>query len=296
MKVLVVEDDESVRHFLNDVAVMEGHEATMAENGLAGLSACKQFEPDLIISDIEMPRMNGLEMLEKIRRFDNESIVVMITGHGSEDYAIQALRLGAHNYLKKPVHHGELTGLLKKYQSVVANRTIVGAVPGKTIRREFTMQFDNNLDAADKIVDHLVLQAADRLSRKDRLGIHLGLLELLANAMEHGNLKITYDEKARALENNTLQELRDQRSSDPSLSNRRVTVDFKSDETGCQWIISDEGEGFDWKSVPDPLNPVHMTSHNGRGIIISRRHFDEFEYIGKGNVVRVKKYANGAVH
>jgi DNA-binding response OmpR family regulator len=294
MKVLVVEDEEGVRGLLGEVIALDGHQIRMAENGRQGIDICKEFEPDLIVSDIEMPVMNGLEMVERIRRFDTESIVVIITGHGSEEYAVQALRLGAHNYLKKPIQIADLRALMKKYQSVVANRTIAGSVPGTTVRREFTMKFENCLEMVDKVVDHLVIQAADRLSRKNRLGIHLGLLELLVNAMEHGNLEITYEEKSKALEGNGLQSLRNERRAIHALANRRVTVDFRSDDTGCEWRISDEGKGFDWRMVPDPLDPGNATSHNGRGIAISRRHFDEFEYLGNGNVVRVKKLARSA--
>ncbi|MBD3390817.1 MAG: response regulator [Chitinivibrionales bacterium] len=293
MKVLIVEDDESVRRFLSDVIAMEGYDIRTADNGSTGVQAYREFEPDLIVSDIEMPVMDGLAMLEKIRRFDTESIVVMITGHGSEEYAVKALRLGAHNYLKKPIHHTALVELLNKYRSVVANRTATGSLPGRTVRREFTMEFKNCLEDVDKVVDHLVHQASDRLSRRDRLGLHLGLLELLVNSMEHGNLEISYEEKSRAIEKGLLQELRDQRRANEALANRCVKVDFRSDQTGCEWIIADEGAGFDWKSVPDPLHPTNLTSHNGRGIVISRRHFDEFEYIGKGNIVRVKKRTNG---
>jgi YesN/AraC family two-component response regulator len=293
MKVLIVEDDQAVRRYLCEVAATEGHEVASAGNGREGVTRCKEHEPDLIISDIEMPELNGLDMLERIRRFDNESIAVMITGHGSEEYAIKAIQRGAHNYLKKPISYTELAELLQKYQSVVKNRTAFGQIPGRTIRREFTMVFENCLETVDKVVDHLVGQAADRLGRNDRLGIHLGLLELLVNSMEHGNLEITYEEKAKALSQSGLQKLRDQRRNNLQLASRRVTVDFKSDETGCEWTISDEGKGFDWKSVPNPLAGNNLISHNGRGIVISRRHFDEFEYIGAGNVVRAKKYANG---
>jgi DNA-binding response OmpR family regulator len=293
MKVLVVEDDETVRGFLLDVVAMEGHEGIGAVDGREGLDVCRKNEPHVIITDIEMPELNGLEMLEKIRRFDNESIGIIVTGHGNEEYAIQALRLGAHNYLKKPVRHTELISLLRKYDSVIRTRTIAAAVPGITVNHACTMKFDNCLETVDKVVDYLVSQAGEHLSRKSRLSVHLALLELLVNSMEHGNLEITFEEKARALENNTLQALRDQRRNDPNLSSRKVTVEFKSDDTGCEWVIADEGRGFDWRTVPNPLERGNLMSHNGRGIAISRRHFDEFEYVGSGNVVRAKKYPDG---
>ena len=61
------------------------------------------------------------------------------------------------------------------------------------------------------------------------------------------------------------------------------------DQHGCEWVIIDEGDGFDWKSLPNPLNPENLAQPSGRGIFLARMQFDEVEFLGKGNRVRARK-------
>jgi len=76
---------------------------------------------------------------------------------------------------------------------------------------------------------------------------------------------------------------------DPNLAARRVQVEFTMDKDSCTWTISDEGNGFDWKNLPNPLSPENLDNPNGRGIFLARLHIDEVEFQGKGNKVRVMK-------
>ena len=71
---------------------------------------------------------------------------------------------------------------------------------------------------------------------------------------------------------------------------RRVTVEFQFNGTFFEWLISDEGEGFDWNAIPNPLEENRILNSCGRGIFLSRLIFDEMEYQGKGNAVRIRKY------
>lgn len=87
----------------------------MAENGQAGLQRYYEFWPDLILCDIEMPVMDGLEFLTVLRRRNETVSVVMMTAYGCEDSAIKALLAGANDYLKKPLRHKELLPLLRRY-------------------------------------------------------------------------------------------------------------------------------------------------------------------------------------
>ncbi len=74
-----------------------------------------------------------------------------------------------------------------------------------------------------------------------------------------------------------------------TLSQRKIFVDFKQKDGYCEWIITDEGDGFDYKSIPDPTHGAQLMELNGRGIFITNFLFDEMEYLGKGNQVRVRK-------
>ena len=295
MKVLIVEDDAASREYLIDGIESLGHETREAEDGSQGLEVFYAFHPDLVLSDVQMPKMNGLELLETIRGENPETIVVIMTAFGSEKYAVRALRAGASNYLSKPLRLSELGSIIQKYQAIVDARMVDREVIGSVVCRSFTMRFDNRIERAAKIAERLVQETGDRIDANARLGVRLGLLELLTNAMEHGNLGITYDEKTDAQKHGPdgFMTLYQARMAEETLSARRVTVDFDMDESSCEWVIRDEGNGFDWRALPDPTKSENLLASHGRGVFLARLQFDELEYWGNGRAVRASIKLSG---
>ncbi len=102
-RLLVVDDDLGILNLLNTILTNEGYEVVTADCGRDGLAALEREQPDLILLDVQMPGMSGFEVLAAIRQNHPSLPVIMITGFGSEDVATQALRLGADDYLTKPL-------------------------------------------------------------------------------------------------------------------------------------------------------------------------------------------------
>ncbi len=102
-RILVVDDEEGIRHVLRQVLEYEGHEVETAEGGGEALTKHEAFSPDLMFLDVKMARMDGLEVLGRIRERDPEAVVVMISGHGSIETAVEATRRGAFDFLEKPL-------------------------------------------------------------------------------------------------------------------------------------------------------------------------------------------------
>lgn len=292
MKVLIVEDDKASRLFLESLLESNDYSFKSAANGIEGLNVFDEYQPDLVLSDIQMPIMDGLELLEAIRDKRSETIVVIITAFGTENYAIQALHLGANNYLKKPVASQELLRLLKKYKSIFTSKFSPDALPGKLLNRNFKMEFKSEFNKIPKIVDKVIVESALEFENTIKVNIELGLVELITNAIEHGNLAIDYHQKQNALNKGTLDELYKDRTNKAEYKDRKITVDFYTDEEIIQWTITDEGDGFDWKSLPDPTDQQHILELSGRGVFISNFLFDKVEYSGKGNIVTATKYLN----
>jgi len=290
MKILIVEDDHASRLFLESLLESNNYDFRSAENGIEGLNVFEEYNPDIVLSDIKMPIMDGLELLEAIRDKNSDTIVVIVTAFGSENYAIQALHLGANNYLKKPVSSQELLRLLKKYKAIISGKYSPESLPGKLINRTFSIEFKSEYTKIPKIVDKIMIESAIDINDSEKVNIELGLVELITNAVEHGNLGISYIEKQQALDEGKLSELFDDRVHNEKFKNRNVKVDFFTDEEKYQWTITDNGEGFNWKSIPDPTDQEHILELNGRGIFISNFLFDKIEYFGKGNVVTATKY------
>ena len=111
LKVLVVEDEEMIRKGIVlavDWAALDCVVVGECADGAAALEAVERYDPSLIITDLKMPRMDGLEMLRRLREMGNNAYVIILTAYDSFAYAQQALRLGAVDFLLKPFHDGEL--------------------------------------------------------------------------------------------------------------------------------------------------------------------------------------------
>ncbi|MBN1867168.1 response regulator [Candidatus Sumerlaeota bacterium] len=292
MRILIVDDDPGVRDFLRRAITREKHEVFTANNGEEGVLLFEEERPDLVLSDIRMPGMDGLAMLRAIRERSSECFVVMITGFGSEAIAVEALRLHANDYLSKPIGMDSVLQLLRRFGALAVDRELDLEIRSMVERRRLSMKIDNRREMTVKIVNYLVAETSGVFSADERQGIRLGLVELIMNAVEHGNLGITYEEKSAALREGecSLDSLYQDRLSDPVRANRRVTIEFSADRDMCEWIIRDEGEGFDWRKIADPLEDIRVLKPHGRGVFLSRFHFDELEYLGKGNAVRAAKH------
>lgn len=292
MKILVVEDEAPIRHLLKRTIEGLGYQVEQAEDGSVGLEKFRSFEPDIVLTDILMPKKNGLELLEDIRRLNADAIVIMVTAFGSAEYTLQALRLRANDYIIKPFRPKVLREYLDKYRDIIDNRTVEHELLGRFTERHFKMEFGNHLDLVNRLADKMMLETQNLIPRASRLGVHLGLVEMITNAIEHGNLEIDFHMKSEALEGDIgdWQNLISARLAQPELARRMVRIEFNMNQQFCEWLITDEGPGFDWRNRPDPDDPEMLLAANGRGITLASLQFEELEYNDSGNQVRFRKY------
>jgi len=133
------------------------------------------------------------------------------------------------------------------------------------------------------------LQKEGYLSGSKKYGLQLALIELLVNAMEHGNAGITYEAKTEWLASNrSIQELVEKRMSEPPYQGRKVRLACRISPGCSTFQITDEGEGFNVSSVPDSALGKHLLEAHGRGILTSRGCVDRLRYNEKGNSVTIE--------
>ncbi|MBF0594948.1 MAG: response regulator [Candidatus Omnitrophica bacterium] len=108
-KILVVDDEEMLRDRLKSLLELDDYEVVLADSGLHGLDVYQKEKPDIIVSDIRMPGMDGIEFLKKIKELKTDVEVIMLTGHGGIESAIEAMKIGAFDYMNKPVNFDELS-------------------------------------------------------------------------------------------------------------------------------------------------------------------------------------------
>ncbi len=111
-RVLIIDDEENILTSLRGVLQDEGFEVETAKNGLQGLGKLKTFTADVVLLDIWMPGEDGIKILERIKKLDLQTEVVMMSGHGTVETAVKAIKLGAYDFLEKPIHFDKLLVLL----------------------------------------------------------------------------------------------------------------------------------------------------------------------------------------
>ena len=130
MRILVVEDDIAISELLSDYLLNKGFAIDLAHDGAEAYSMLEMFPFDLVILDIMLPKMDGYELIQKLRKADNNVPVLMLTARDSVGDKIKGLELGADDYLVKPFHmselHARLLALLRRSKGRANNRLVVG--------------------------------------------------------------------------------------------------------------------------------------------------------------------------
>ncbi|MFO7868995.1 MAG: response regulator [Bacteroidales bacterium] len=290
MKILVVENDIVSRELFRVVLEKEGYNCQFAEDGVEGLEIFNEFLPDLVISDIRMPRIDGISLLKRIRQVERNVIIIMVTAHGNEDVALEALESGANNYLKKPIDLTKFRTQIAQYKSILDKRIRKLDVSNLIQAQELQISIDSDMDYIPILAEFLTQKIKHVFSPSELINIELGISELLLNAIEHGNYNISPEEKKEALINNTLTKLYIERKETAIKNNKKIHITYSQNKEYCEWIVKDEGKGFDWRKISHAhTNPI-STGLQGRGVFISKLQFDDVQFLGNGNVVSAKKY------
>jgi two-component system, NtrC family, response regulator AtoC len=113
-RVLVVDDEENLRVLVRTILRREGFEVEVASGGEPALSLVETFGPDVILTDVRMPRMGGLDLLTTLKAKGNDAVVIVMSAYGNVDLAIEAMKAGAYDYLQKPFKPEELILVLRK--------------------------------------------------------------------------------------------------------------------------------------------------------------------------------------
>ncbi len=130
-KILVIDDERSIRNTLKDILEFEKHQVIVAENGKTGLETALNAPFDVIFSDIKMPEMDGIELLTALKEQEVEAPVVMISGHGNIETAVECIKKGAFDFIEKPI---DLNRLLITVRNALDKNTLVAET--KTLKRK----------------------------------------------------------------------------------------------------------------------------------------------------------------
>lgn len=292
--VLVVDDSPVDRHLAGSLLKEGGtYQVQFAEHGGQALELVRQSPPDIVVTDLQMPEVDGLALVQELKQSHPAVPVVLMTSQGSEAIAVQALKTGAASYLPKSRLAFELLQTIEDVLSVARADRQVGRLHECLTVSESRFTLDNNVDLVPPLVEH-VRQEMLRVKLCDegemtRLGI--ALHESLVNAIDHGNLELSSDLKAE--DDSRYHDLAKQRRNELPYSQRRVRVHVRvtPDEARCS--VVDEGPGFDPAGLPDPTDPSNLERVFGRGLLLIRTFMDEVTHNERGNEITMVKRRKG---
>jgi CheY-like chemotaxis protein len=294
-KVLVVDDSKVDRRLVCEFLRKESQWTVEdAANGVEALARMKESAPDLILTDLNMPVMDGLELVTSMRDHHPGVPVILITAYGSETLATEALRRGASSYVPKSQLADRLLDTMDEVLSLAhADRTYEKLI-SCLARTEFTFLLETDPALIDPLVDLVqqVVTGMDFCDFTGRLRIGIALKEALLNALFHGSLEIT-PEQMEQVEHKLLDDsdasLVEQRRSHSSYRDRKIFVDVRILQDEARFVVRDDGRGFDVSSLPDPEAPGALEGEKGRGLSLMRSFMDEVTFNDAGNEVTMVK-------
>jgi two-component system, NtrC family, sensor kinase len=155
-KVLVVDDEQSIRNMMRMTLELDGHQVILAEDGPTGLEMFKKESPDVVLLDVRLPRMDGREVLTRIKALDPDSEVIIITGHGDLEMAVECLRREASNFLTKPVGEELLSISLRRSLEKVALKKKVKQYTTnlETLVREANVELEQAYQFRENLIEN----------------------------------------------------------------------------------------------------------------------------------------------
>lgn len=284
--ILIVEDEPLLQEILKENLEEVGYQTTVADNGeMAWRQLTENYHLfDAVILDRVMPDLDGIEILRRIKaNTELSSIpVIMQTSLTSDEDIAEGLKAGALYYLTKPFSADALLAIVAhsvedRRMSLALQEEVRKTGATLKLLQSATFHFKTREEAR-------ALATLSAHAAPDPQRVVLGLSELLLNAVEHGNLEITYQEKSAYLQNGSFEQQILHRLALPAFEHRVATLSIQRFSDHLQFTVTDEGKGFDWQQYLQ-MSPDRAFDMHGRGIAMANMlSFDQLQYQGKGNV------------
>jgi CheY-like chemotaxis protein len=294
-KILVIDDSAVDRRLAGGLLEKAGEDlpdvqVIYAPNGKEALVTIARESPDLVLTDLQMPEMNGLEVVEEIKRRHASIPVILMTAHGSEEIAMAALEKGAASYVPKRALAADLVETVSEILAVTGvRRQRERLVNDCWVQTETHFLLPNEIGHIAPLIGHVQenLTRMGLCQETDLVRVAVALREALSNAIIHGNLEV--DSALR--ENNEASyymQIEERKRQEPYRS-RTVSVVAEESRSEAVYVVRDEGPGFDCSNLPDPTDPANLERVSGRGLLLIRTFMDEVSFNEKGNEITMIK-------
>ncbi|MCK5070257.1 MAG: response regulator [Desulfocapsa sp.] len=287
LSILAVDDNPTTLRLLESMLERNNFTVHTAVNGVEAMKVLGELHEtlDIILLDRMMPEMDGIEVCNLMKADDKlrNIPIIMQTAADHPEEISEGIAAGVFYYLTKPLNVEMLLSIVE--------------AAGKQIRRHKQLRYEMERRKISFGLVQIMKCTFKTLDEAEGLSIFLanyfddpdrtltGISELLVNAVEHGNLGISYKEKSALVEAHSWKDEVDNRLNDPKYTDRLVTVIFERKEKACYIQITDEGDGFDWKQYLE-IDPSRAMHNHGRGVAMANMLcFSKLIYNEKGNQV-----------
>ena len=290
--ILLVEDSEvDGRLMANLLSPDFDWLVSQAKNGVEAIEMMADATPDVVVTDLVMPEMDGMELVAKLGQSFPEVPVVLVTGQHDASMALKALRQGAASYVPKTQLQDKL---LETVEQVLALRDadhFDDRIIQATTNTRYRFQLDNDPALIAPLVDRVQqgMIGMQLCSPTQRMHIGVALEEAMLNAMYHGNLELPAHrlaETRKLLHDGKASELVEERRREEPYNGRQILVAADFTRERAQFVVGDQGAGFDVASAtPDPSAPLADSS--GRGLVLIQTFMDEVVFNPAGTEIKM---------
>ncbi|MEX2175834.1 MAG: response regulator [Pirellulaceae bacterium] len=291
MPTVLVVDDAAVDRKLVGGLLAKARDLRVeyAADGHEALAKIAAAAPAAIVTDLVMPGMNGLELVSAVVERYPLIPIILMTGKGTEETAIQALEAGAASYVPKSALHLHLLETVHDVLEVVRGKRSHQRLMCSLRQSEFQFALPNDASLLPSLIAYVqsLVCGIGLCDESSVIRVCIALEEALRNAMFHGNLELTSDQ--REGESSVYQDLIDERTQREPFASRNLFVTIRIAPAGGTFIVRDQGPGFDPNKLPDPTDPENLEKVSGRGLLLMRTFMDEVTFNETGNQVTMVK-------
>lgn len=270
------------------------HEVRHAANGRLALDVLSAETMDIVVTDLEMPEVNGLELVETMRNDYAHIPAILVTARGSEDLAAEALQKGAAGYVPKNHLQSLLNDTIVDVLGVIRTDASFSKLISKLTKNVFEFELPNDSELISPLVGLLmqVVSGMDLISGAEMNRLGVAIEHALINAMYRGNLQlgpsVTPAHHAIIYDDAT-SDLIERRKQESPYKDRQIFVEASASKKEIKIVIRDEGKGFDTSKVPDKVDGDLFAAESGKGLVLMKSFADELIFNEAGNEVTMIK-------
>lgn len=296
--VLIADDEEIILSLVQEYLAEFGYNVLTTTNGDDALKLIKENPKiDLILTDVKMDKISGLELLKLVKDFRKDLPVIIISGYKTIDNTIEALRFGAVDFITKPFNLSDLKKVVDRIFSSREKEDFIKKLVHYNKKLAVVYQFvtrELDTEAVSRYLSDLLIQYKV-CNPGEATQFYIVFNEAIVNAVEHGSLELPSELKKDDISEKDFVREKEKRLKDDKYGLKKISISLEILEEKFIFSVEDEGPGFDYQKILQSLNdPVPNLDAYGRGFMFMMHMMDNIDFNDKGNKIILTKFRTKA--